>query len=145
MEEEVPQSSNKHSKKFPRYLRELSGIPEAYGAFIFPPSVPYTAYIQALPDMIITICYTNDILSLYKEEIAGEEANLISLLAARKRISKTEALRQVTNETLESDRVILELLENNKEALEAYKGFRAGYVAFHTCLTRYRLRELLDL
>ena len=71
--------------------------------------------------------------------------NLISLLAARKKISKTEAHRQVADETLESDRVILELLESNDEAQEAYKGFRTGYVAFHTCLTRYRLRELLDL
>jgi len=81
---------------------------------------------------------------MYKEEIAGEEGNFISLLAARKMISKTKAHRQVTDETLESDRVILELLGGNNEALEAYKRFRAGYVAFHTCSARYRLRELLD-
>jgi hypothetical protein len=87
----------------------------------------------------------SDILSLYKEEIVGEEGNLISLLAARRKISKIEAHRQVTDEALECDQAILELLEGDSNARDAYKSFRAGYIAFHTSLTRYRLRELLNL
>jgi len=148
IDSEVPRSDilqGNYSKGFPRYLRDLSGAPDAYSVFIFPPSVSYTVYIKSLPDINAMACYTNDILSIYKEELAGEEGNFISLLAAQKRISKSEAHKRLTEETLERDRTILRLLEGNNEALGAYKGFRAGFVAAHTSLKRYRLRELLNL
>ena len=88
---------------------------------------------------------TSDILSLYKEELIGNEANLISFLASSRGMSKIEVHKQITEEALQADSNILELLEENREAREGYMSFRAGYVAFHTCLARYRLRELLDL
>jgi hypothetical protein len=87
----------------------------------------------------------SDILSLYKEELTSDEANLISLLASSKNMSKIEVHKQITEEALQCDDAILELLDENRQARDAYMSFRAGYVAFHTCLTRYRLRELLNL
>ena len=59
-------------------------------------------------------------------------------------MSKIDVHRQITEEALQADSNILELLEGNREARDAYMSFRAGYVAFHTCLPRYRLRELLE-
>jgi len=69
--------------KFPHYLRSKSGIAEAYAAGIFKATkeqnIPFTRYIRVLPDLTFFIEVINDILSFYKEELAGETYNLIQL------------------------------------------------------------------
>ncbi|KAJ7245609.1 isoprenoid synthase domain-containing protein, partial [Mycena haematopus] len=69
--------------KFPHYLRSKSGIAEAYAAGIFKVTkdqyLPLTRYIKVLPDLAFFIEVVNDVLSFYKEEIAGETYNLIHL------------------------------------------------------------------
>ncbi|KAJ7748359.1 terpenoid synthase [Mycena metata] len=67
----------------PHYLRSKSGVAEAYAAGIFKASkeqnIPLTRYIRVLPDLTFFIEVINDILSFYKEELAGETYNLIQL------------------------------------------------------------------
>lgn len=50
---------------WPDYIRDRSGVPEAYAYFIFPreqcPDIGM--YMQGIPDMMIYINYANDILS----------------------------------------------------------------------------------
>ncbi|KAJ7708635.1 terpenoid synthase [Mycena metata] len=70
-------------KPHPHYLRSKSGIAEAYAAGIFKAtteqSIPLRRYIRILPDLTFFIEVINDILSFYKEELAGETYNLIQL------------------------------------------------------------------
>jgi hypothetical protein len=58
---------------FPEYVRLKSGVPAPCAYWIFPrdkhPDV--SAYIQAVPDLLAIINRINDILSFYKEELAG--------------------------------------------------------------------------
>ena len=51
--------------RFPLYLRELCGIGEGYAHMIFPKrlGVSIVEYIEAVPDMIIWINLSNDLLS----------------------------------------------------------------------------------
>ncbi|KAJ6503752.1 isoprenoid synthase domain-containing protein [Mycena sanguinolenta] len=69
--------------KFPHYLRSKSGAAEAYAAGIFKASkcqhLPFPKYFKALPDLAFYIEVINDVLSFYKEEIAGEPYNLMHL------------------------------------------------------------------
>ncbi|KAF7349454.1 Terpenoid synthase [Mycena sanguinolenta] len=69
--------------KFPHYLRSKSGIAEAYAAGIFKANknqyLPLTKFIKVLPDLTFYIEVINDVLSFYKEELAGETYNLIHL------------------------------------------------------------------
>ncbi|KAK6992657.1 terpenoid synthase [Favolaschia claudopus] len=71
------------SSKFPHYLRSKSGIAEAYAAGVFKADkeqyLPLTKYIKVIPDLTFYIEVINDVLSFYKEEIAGETYNLIHL------------------------------------------------------------------
>ncbi|KAF9067422.1 terpenoid synthase, partial [Rhodocollybia butyracea] len=68
---------------FPIYLRNRTGIAEAYAAAIFKhtkeQSLPLSRYIMALPDMSFYIVVMNDLLSFHKEELAGETVNMIHL------------------------------------------------------------------
>ncbi|KAJ7493474.1 isoprenoid synthase domain-containing protein [Mycena latifolia] len=82
-----PGNSNGHldalALKFPHYLRSKSGIAEAYAAGIFKAnkeqSFPLSKYVRVLPDLTFYIEVMNDLLSFYKEELAGETHNLIHL------------------------------------------------------------------
>ncbi|KAJ7642326.1 isoprenoid synthase domain-containing protein [Mycena polygramma] len=68
---------------FPRYLRVKSGTSEFYVAGIFKATkeqnLPFSKFIQAVPDAVFTIDVMNDILSFHKEELAGETYNFIHL------------------------------------------------------------------
>ncbi|KIK62989.1 hypothetical protein GYMLUDRAFT_242070 [Collybiopsis luxurians FD-317 M1] len=128
---------------YPLFARLMSGAPELYGLAAFPPEIPVEAFIQTLPSLMVIVVNINDILSIYKEEINGESANHISLLAGARGCSKGHAFHSIIHETIEAHEKILHILEPQKAALDAYKKFVCGYVDFHTGLdSRYRLDEL---
>ncbi|SJL11743.1 uncharacterized protein ARMOST_15151 [Armillaria ostoyae] len=128
--------------KYAMYLRELSGIAEAYAMFIFPAELPNNIYVQALPLLRDTINFTNDITSFYKEECEGENHNLVSLLAEARGEPKSKALCYVVERCMEAHERTLLVLSPRKEAQGMYKDFMKGYLAFHLGAKRYRLGEL---
>jgi len=82
-------------------------------------------------------------ISFFKEELAGEQTNTISLLAANGNVPKLQIANELKDKALASDTLIFDILSSDKKAQYSYEGFRAGYVVFHTSLSRYRLQELL--
>ncbi|KIK49810.1 hypothetical protein GYMLUDRAFT_266288 [Collybiopsis luxurians FD-317 M1] len=132
------------ANNYPMYTRMMSGVAEFYGLAAFPPEVPFDAFIQALPTMMVYIVNTNDILSFYKEEVAGETVNYISLLANSRGGDKQKTLWSVIDETVEAHEKVLRILGSDKGALDAYWSFVEGYMGFHFALDkRYHLDELL--
>ncbi len=87
--------------------------------------------------------YNSDVLSFYKEEIAGEETNLVSTAARCLGLRKSAVLRDFSKEMIEADRNVTSMLEPESAALKAYNGFAERYIAFHTSHARYRLDELI--
>ncbi|KAK0501343.1 hypothetical protein EDD18DRAFT_1142386 [Armillaria luteobubalina] len=87
------------AKRYTTFTRNISGIADVMGVFIFPASVPVTAYIAAIPDLMVFMLSANDVLSFYKEEIAGEELNRISLLAICDNSTKINVLRRLVDST----------------------------------------------
>ncbi|KAF9226094.1 terpenoid synthase, partial [Gyrodon lividus] len=137
------------ANQYPTYQRVLSGVGEAYAIMVFPSDIPFGEYIQAIPEMSVFINNVNDILSYYKEELDGETANQISMMAARKGISKVEAFEELADTSGELYGRIVSILEDGNDgtpgfsrACEAFKQFVVGYVGFHASLERYRLREV---
>ncbi|PBK99504.1 terpenoid synthase [Armillaria gallica] len=130
------------AKRYTRFARNLSGFNEVMGLFIFPSCIPVTAYIAALPDLIVFIGSANDVLSFYKEESAGEEMNQVSLLASCSKCPKIEAVKQLVDITIGAHRNILDILCPDKAALDAYLSFSDGYLRAHVEISRYRLEEL---
>ncbi|PBK99502.1 terpenoid synthase [Armillaria gallica] len=130
------------AKRYTTFTRNISGIADVMGVFIFPASVPVTAYIAAIPDLMVFMLSANDVLSFYKEEVAGEELNRVSLLALCDNSTKTDVLRRLVDSTVEAHNNILDILKPNEEALDAYLSFSNGYIPAHARLSRYRLKEL---
>ncbi|KAK0446783.1 hypothetical protein EV421DRAFT_1791345 [Armillaria borealis] len=130
------------AKRYTTFTRNISGITDVMGVFIFPASVPVTAYIAAIPDLMVFMLSANDVLSFYKEEVAGEELNRVSLLALCDNSTKTDVLRRLVDSTVEAHNNILDILKPNDEALDAYLSFSDGYILAHAGLSRYRLKEL---
>ncbi|SJL16070.1 uncharacterized protein ARMOST_19586 [Armillaria ostoyae] len=138
-------SKSEPTHKVDRYaifLRELSGIPEAYTMFIFPKDLPYNLYVQALPLLREVINFMNDITSFYKEECENEMHNLISLLSEACRELKSETLCNVVKRCIQAHERILGVLSPHEEVHSSYEKFVKGYLAFHLGTKRYRLSKL---
>ncbi|KIK80104.1 hypothetical protein PAXRUDRAFT_159569 [Paxillus rubicundulus Ve08.2h10] len=137
------------AEQYPSYLRSMSGIGGAYAIMAFPPDIPLEEYIQALPEIDFFISIGNDLLSFYKEELAGERTNYIAIFAARQGISRIEAFEQVGDLCAKLFEKIVIILEDSNEgapgfsrAREAFEQYVEGMVAFHLSCDRYRLMEV---
>ncbi|KAJ3831322.1 isoprenoid synthase domain-containing protein, partial [Lentinula raphanica] len=132
-----------YADNYPAFSRIMSGASEVYALAMFPPEIPVGSYIQALPSLMIYIMNVNDILSFYKEELAEETVNHISLMASARNCSPRDAFQSLIDETVEAHQKITHILEPDPKALDAYRKFAAGFVYFHTSLdSRYHLNEL---
>ncbi|KII83917.1 hypothetical protein PLICRDRAFT_179951 [Plicaturopsis crispa FD-325 SS-3] len=127
---------------YPTFSRVMSGASETYALWMFPPELPLRSYIQALPELMIFINNGNDILSFYKEELAGEVVNRVSFIADSRDISKNEALRLLEDEAVAAHDRVVQILAPHKGASEAFQHFKHGYVGFHALAKRYKLDEL---
>ncbi len=87
----------------------------------------------------------SDVLSFYKEELAGDENTLISFTARSLGANKNVVLRDLANEVIETDKNVRLVLASDGAALRAYNAFVEQYVAFHRSLPRYRLNELTEV
>lgn len=129
---------------FVEYRRQMSGIAEAYAAFIWEkakfPDVK--VYMQAIPDACLYVNYTNDIMSFYKEEIQGETVTYIHDRALVTGKTAFDTLREVIDETEAASQRVRQIL-GESDARDAWDSFAKGYISFHYGDPRYRLREII--
>ncbi|KAH9477608.1 Monoterpene synthase 25 [Psilocybe cubensis] len=134
---------SKAATSWPYFLRNKTGSAAAYGFFLFPKelNVDMTTYIQVMEDIVFYTNLTNDILSFYKEDIAGERNNYIYNRAHVSHQSAIDALRDTVKDTLDAHARITEVLKGTN-AYASWKTWVNGYIGFHTTLKRYRLDDL---
>lgn len=84
----------------------------------------------------------SDVLSFYKEELAGENTNQISIMAARSGESKLETLKRMAGSVVDLHGTIVKILDGSREACDAFKSFVVGYFDFHFTVERYKLADL---
>ncbi|KAG6864705.1 hypothetical protein C0991_007777, partial [Blastosporella zonata] len=117
------------ARRFPTFLRDRTGLGVPYALMIYPKSRPvaFVTCFQALPDMNFWIAAINDILSFYKEELAGETVNYIYNRATVENSDPLHVLLALRSELLEaSDNVTKALSSSSPKALKAWKDFEAG-------------------
>ncbi|KIY68797.1 hypothetical protein CYLTODRAFT_350828 [Cylindrobasidium torrendii FP15055 ss-10] len=120
----------------------MSGVPEIFTVCLFPASVPYADYKDALPSIGDFLDLQNDVLSFYKEEIAGEQCNLASYLNLnRGGASKLDVLEWMVERSIASYNRALQLLMK-EDAKAALRAFGQGYIDFHLQSKRYKLAEI---
>jgi len=84
----------------------------------------------------------SDVLSFYKEELAGEDNNYISNEAYSAGESKLVVLSRVAERLVADVSQIESSLDGSSK--DAFQSFKEGFISFHFTLEkRYRLGELL--
>ncbi|KAG6822937.1 hypothetical protein H0H92_011987 [Tricholoma furcatifolium] len=131
-----------HAQAWPEYLRQKTGGSAAYAYMIFL-QTDVTDFIQAMGDIAIYMDLANDILSLYKEEMAGETQNYVHNRARSRGKSCLETLTEMAREAGDAYyRASAILLSRSPAAFELWTTFVSGYILFQIAVPRYRLREL---
>ena len=85
---------------------------------------------------------SSDILSFYKEELAGEKDNYIHERALATGRPTSIVLQELIDETISAVQRVRYLLRD-ADALAAWENFAAGYIRVHTDNPRYRLKDIL--
>ncbi|KAH6639941.1 isoprenoid synthase domain-containing protein [Truncatella angustata] len=131
-------------QRWPFYIRDKVGVAEAFAYLSFPrdccPDI--SCYIEAISDMNTYLNLTNDILSFYKEEKAGEKHNYIHNRAFYERRNVYAVLQDIIEENLEAHHRICLSLDGKDRYARAWHEHAMGFVTFHTAGDRYRLCEL---
>lgn len=135
---------------YPWFLRRLTSLRHSVGATLFP-SKDYDEheFFGEITSAIAEIEYyevlVNDLVSFYKE-FEHEDMILAKNCARTYDISIPEALQKLIHETLESvDRITCVFGEKSAKASKPIHTFMHGYVTWHLCNQRYRMKEMVEL
>ncbi|KAF2140917.1 uncharacterized protein K452DRAFT_272633 [Aplosporella prunicola CBS 121167] len=137
------------SDNYPLFLRRLNCLGGAVAGTIFPAAefddqhlFKELACIMAQIDG--PVAFVNDLFSFYKE-FDLDEANLVSNWCTVDGISIEHALDRLTDDTIQACVRILDIFkEKDPKVLATVRAFIHGYVTWHFCELRYRLREIYD-
>ncbi|KAJ7480552.1 isoprenoid synthase domain-containing protein [Mycena latifolia] len=129
---------------WPKYLRAKSGMAPGYSCAAFPLAAhpDITTYIQALPEIDECLSLLNDILSFYKEDLAGETMNYVSVRAKVSGKQPRGVIVEMVEEVTDLHRRIAGILEGNPDAAAAWAALEHGVIAWHFALLRYKLADL---
>ncbi|PPQ97557.1 hypothetical protein CVT26_002342 [Gymnopilus dilepis] len=128
---------------WPNFLRVKTGGAAAFAFFLFPKSMfpDISSYIQVVDDVAYITNHANDLLSYYKEALAGEMNNYVHARAHATKKDIPEALRDIADGLLAAHTRISEVLKGTAGAT-TYNDFMFGLLDFHFMMKRYRLGEL---
>ncbi|KAK9453388.1 isoprenoid synthase domain-containing protein [Dipodascopsis uninucleata] len=131
------------------FFRWKTAITEAYLQFLFPlKALEHTDinydYINLIPLLGYHIGAENDVLSFYKESMAGKEFNTrMWLEATRYNGDVSKALDIISSKSLKSFKEAIALTEDMHPVIkQIVLEYSEGYCAFHFICTRYRMQEL---
>ncbi|KAJ6569367.1 hypothetical protein B0H19DRAFT_1257010 [Mycena capillaripes] len=121
----TPMAACPSAPNWPKYLREKSRMAPGFACAVFPvlthPNI--STYIQTLPDIADYFYLANDILSFYQEVLAGETMNYVQVRSKTTRKAPKQVLVQMVQEFGDLHIGIKATLEEQPEALEAWKAF----------------------
>ncbi|KAK4112478.1 terpenoid synthase [Canariomyces notabilis] len=89
-------------------------------------------YVQTIPDVIIFTNIVNDVISWYKEHLAGEQKNYIAMRAHKDGVDVVTALRTVADEGIRVYNRVLAALADEPEYRANFDAYAKGITHFHT-------------
>ena len=81
--------------------------------------------------------HLSDILSFYKEELAGETNNYVHLRAAAERLSPLEVLHRLTGEVEDTAKRIREIIGADRELAEIWEMYLQVRRSYRVSMARY--------
>ncbi|KAI0670956.1 terpenoid synthase [Trametes maxima] len=132
------------AERYPYYLRQRAGIGAPFTHFMFANDWRQTpeSYIQIVPEIDHWSLGANDILSFYKEELAGEMHNYVHIRSAADQTSPEAVLRKLVEEVSDTARRVDMIVADDPELANIWTPYKKAYIEFHLRTPRYRLTEL---
>ncbi|KAL7791913.1 isoprenoid synthase domain-containing protein [Trichoderma ceciliae] len=134
---------------YPDWLRFKTGLSPMYALLALArasdsklPTGGFERYVHVIPDVIVFTNIVNDVISFYKELLAGEKGNYINLRAQRDEVEVLTALRTLADEGIKVRERVLTALADEPEYRANFDVYAKGSTHFHTSSPRYRLMEL---
>lgn len=134
---------------FPDWLRFKTGLSPMYALLALArqsdtklPTGGFEKYVQTIPDVIIFTNIVNDVISFYKELLAGEKGNYIDMRAQKDGVDVVAALRTLAEEGILVRNRVLAALADEPEYQANFDAYAKGITHFHTSSPRYRMVEL---
>ncbi|CAG1974723.1 unnamed protein product [Fusarium graminearum] len=126
------------------FMREKDGVGEAYAWFTFPKKLceDKSRFLEVIPDLSMWIGLTNDILSFWKEEQAGEKHNYIHSRGWYEDKDTWSTFEDIVDDVKLKTRNMRLVLNGRDTYLQLLNSHLLGYIAFHKLNTRYRLWEV---
>lgn len=84
----------------------------------------------------------SDLFSFYKEELSGDQGNLVHRYARIHGKTVQQSLEDISSRLVFRDATVKAILGDGK-AREAWELFTSGYIQFHILCPRYKLRAVL--
>lgn len=138
---------------YPLFLRRLNGLGGMCGGSLFPAEhfneqALFKEITSVIAQIEPIIAFVNDLISFYKEyDNPRDQVSLITNYCQVEGISLTQAFDRVTDDTIHSCERLLHLLDDGQAptVAESIHHFVHGYITWHFCDERFRMREVYEL
>ncbi|KFA52461.1 hypothetical protein S40293_10287 [Stachybotrys chartarum IBT 40293] len=134
---------------FPGFLRRMNGLGHCVGGSLWPKEQfdekeYFLEITSAIAQMENWMVWVNDLMSFYKEfDDPRDQTSLVKNYMVSKGLTLTQALEELTQDILKSSKqMIVVFSDKNSKIMETIECFMHGYITWHLCDDRYRLREI---
>jgi trichodiene synthase len=140
------------SDYFPLFLRRLNGLGGICGGSLFPANkfderVLFNEITTAIAQIEPQVAFVNDLISFYKEfDSPRDQVSLVTNVCQVEGIPLQQAFDRLTDDTIRSCEQLKLIFDAGKTpALAAsIHAFVQGYVTWHFCDPRFRMREVYE-
>jgi trichodiene synthase len=136
------------SSDYPMFLRRLNGLGDFSGATLFPvvqfdEAGQFEDIATVIAQIEPIVSLVNDLFSFYKEASA-EEICLVNNICITEGLGAEQVLRRVVDDSVSAVRKLTGVLESRQstDVLKTVNDFVRGYIRWHLCDERYRMKEL---
>lgn len=140
------------SDYYPLFLRRLNGLGGISGGSLFPAEnfdekALFEEITTAIAQMEPMIVFVNDMISFYKEfDDSRDQVSLVTNYCQVEGITLREAFGRLTADAIDSVERLRMIFDGGKSPAVkvSIHAFVQGYVTFHFCDERYRIREVYE-
>ncbi|KAL8791861.1 MAG: hypothetical protein Q9195_005523 [Heterodermia aff. obscurata] len=139
------------SHDFPLFLRDLNALGHGVTGALFPArqydeQTLFTEIVAAIPSMNNIVMFINDLMSFYKEfDEPRDQVSLVKNYCVVKGISLDQALEKLAHDAVRSCKQLFAVFEGrNPQVKAAVNAWLQGYITWHLCDHRYRLKEVVE-
>jgi trichodiene synthase len=140
------------SHYFPHFLRRLNGLGGICGGSLFPADQfneeqLFDQITTAIAEIEPPVALINDLISFYKEfDNPRDQISLINNVCKAEGLTVPQSFRKVAEDSINCCKRLQAIFDDTKDPaiVRTIREFLQGYVTWHICDPRFRMREVYD-